>query len=74
MQYQNRELKEYFTSQLQAILSGLQAAETKRNKAASHHKFDKSHPKYVGSFPPPNPEFLKLKSAIEEEIESRKNA
>lgn len=74
MLYQGRELKEYSTSQLQAILSGLQAAEQKRNEASSHPKFDKSHPKYVGSFPPPNPEFLKLKSAIEEELKVRKNA
>ena len=74
MQYLNKDLSTYSLPQLQVILSGLQAAETKRNEAASHHKFDKSHPKYVGSFPPPNPEFLKLKSAIEEELRKRKNA
>ena len=71
--YNNKDLKEYSPSQLEAILSGLQASEQKRNEAASHPKFDKSHPKYVGSFPPPNPEFLKLKSAIEEELKVRKN-
>jgi len=74
MQYQGKPLTSFFTSQLEAILKGLQEAEEKRNEASKHPKFDKSHDKYVGSFPPPNPEFLKLKSAIEEEIESRKNA
>ena len=72
--YNGKPLVEYFTSQLEAILSGLQAAETKRNEAAKHPKFDKaSDKKYVGSFPPPNPEFLKLKLAIEEELKVRKN-
>jgi len=71
--YNNKDLKEYFTSELVVILSSLHDAEKKRNEAASHPKFDKSHPKYVGSFPPPNPEFLKLKAEIIKELESRKN-
>ena len=74
MQYLNKDLSTYSLPQLQVILSGLQAAEDRRNEASKHPKFDKSHPKYVGSFPPPNPEFLKLKSAIEEELRKRKNA
>lgn len=74
MNYHGKDLKSFFTSQLEAILAGLQVALTERNEASKHPKFDKSNDKYVGSFPPPNPEFLKLKLAIEEEIESRKNA
>jgi hypothetical protein len=66
--YNGKPLSEYFTSQLEAILSGLQSAETSRNKAASHEKFKKME------FPPPNPAFLELKTAIEEELKVRKNA
>ena len=73
MKYQGKELKEYFTSQLEAILGGLQSALDKRNEASKHPKFDKNDDKYVGGFPPPNPEFLKLKTAIEEELKVRKN-
>lgn len=72
--YHGKDLKTFFTSQLEAILKGLQAAEDKRNEASKHPKFDKSNNKYVGSFPPPNPVFLELKSAIEEELKVRKNA
>ena len=73
--YRGKELKTFFTSQLEAILAGLQTALNERMEASKHPKFnDKSTKKYVGEFPPPNPEFLKLKLAIEEEIRKRKNA
>ena len=68
MNYHGKDLSTFFTSQLEAILGGLQDAENKRNEASKHEKFRKM------PFPPPNPEFLKLKSAIEEEIRKRKNA
>lgn len=68
MNYLGKPLSEYFTSQLKSILSGLQAAENKRNTAASHDKFKKMN------FPEPNTEFVKLKSAIEEELKGRKDA
>lgn len=72
MNYQNKSLSSFFTSQLEAILKGLQAAEEKRNEASKHPKFDKSNKKGM-EFPPPNPAFLELKSAIIKELESRKN-
>ncbi len=79
MNYLGKHLNTYFLSDLETILSGLQAAEDRRNEASTHEKFttdrtigNKKIPKM--EFPPPNPEFLKLKSAIEAEIESRKNA
>jgi hypothetical protein len=72
--YRGKELKEYFTSQLEAILGGLQSALNKRNEASKHPKFDKINNKKGMDFPPPNPEFLKLKTAIEEELKVRKNA
>lgn len=65
MNYLGKPLKDYFTSQLRSILSGLQAAENKRNAAASHEKFKKME------FPSPNPEFLNLKAEIEKELKSR---
>jgi hypothetical protein len=74
MNYQGKPISSFFTSQLETILAGLQVALDERNESSKHSKFDKSNAKYVGAFPPPNPEFLKLKSAIEKEIESRKNA
>jgi hypothetical protein len=73
MNYQGKDLKTYFTSQLEAILGGLQSALDARNKASEHSKFNKNHDKYVGEFPPPNPAFLELKSAIEEELRKRKS-
>ena len=73
MQYLNKDLSTYSLPQLQVILSGLQAAEDRRNEASKHPKFDKSTKKGM-DFPPPNPELLKLKLAIEEELRKRKNA
>jgi len=66
--YCGKALSEYSLWDLQGIKTSLEAAETKRNEAASHEKFNKME------FPPPNPNFLILKSKIEEEIASRKNA
>lgn len=58
--------------QLEGILKGLQAAERERDKARSHHKFDKTANKKAMEFPPINSNFLKLKISIEEEIRRRK--
>lgn len=53
------------------IEKSLKEAEAKREEASKHPKFNKNHDKYVGEFPPPNPEFLKLKNAVELEIRKK---
>ncbi len=61
----------YDTSELEHILKALQKAEARRDEASKHEKFDIANNKKAMVFPPPNPEFLKLKTAIEKEIASR---
>lgn len=77
MNYLGKPLEKYSLQQLKNILSGFEAALHHRNKVSQHEKFNKD--KVVGNkktpkmdFPKPNPEFLKLKLAIEEEIKNRK--
>lgn len=72
MNYLNKPLKEYFTSELEKVLASFKEAEEAREKTSQHPKFDKANNKKAMEFPPPNPNYLKLKSAIEEELESRK--
>lgn len=69
--YCGKALSDYSLWELFGIQSSLNIAERKREEAAKHPKFDKSHKKYIGEFPPPNPEFLKLKNEIELEIKKR---
>jgi len=64
--YLGKALSSYDVWALSAILQSLKDAEAKREEARSHDKFKKM------AFPPPNPEFVKLKNAIEEEIRKRK--
>ncbi len=69
--YLGKPLSSYNVWELGHILSSMNTAEAKRNEARQHEKFKKLDGKGM-EFPPPNPAFLKLKSAIEEEITSRK--
>lgn len=71
MKYLEKEIKDYSLWDLQAIKTSLEAAEAKREEASKHEKFTRTDGKAM-AFPPPNPNFIKLKSAIEEEIASRK--
>lgn len=71
--YGGKPLSAYNLWELGLIEQSLKQAEAKRNEAAKHPKFDKNNSKNVGAFPSPNPEFLKLKTAIEEEIRKKQN-
>lgn len=68
MNYLSKPISDLDLWALGEILSSLKAAEEKREAASKHEKFKKME------FPPPNPEFLKLKSAIELEIRKKQNA
>ncbi len=72
--YCGKALSEYSLWDLGVIEKSLKDAEAKREEASKHHKFDKIKNKKAMEFPPPNPEFLKLKSAIEAEIRKKQNA
>ena len=65
--YCGKPLSSFSLWDLQGIKTSLEAAEARREEASKHEKFNKME------FPPPNPNFLILKSKIEEEIASRKN-
>lgn len=73
-EYNGKPLSSYNLWELGLIEQSLKQAEVRRNEASKHPKFDKNKSKNVGALPPPNPEFLKLKTAIEEEIRKRNNA
>lgn len=68
MNYLGKPLFEYSLWELGDIEKSFKDAEAKREEASKHSKFEKME------FPSPNPEFLKLKDAIEEEIRNRQNA
>lgn len=72
MDYAGRNICDLALPQLEGILKGLQAAERERDKARSHHKFDKTNNKKAMEFPNINTAFLKLKNSIEEEIRKKK--
>lgn len=72
--YNSKPLSEYSSWDLIIIERALKDAEIRREEASKHHKFDKKNNKKAMEFPAPNPEFLKLKIAIEEEIRKRENA
>ena len=71
--YLGKHLSSFTLWDLQNIKTSLEAAEAKREEASKHEKFTRTDGKAM-QFPPPNPNFLILKSKIEEEIASRKNA
>lgn len=60
--YLGKKVSDYSLQELQNILNSLNEAEAKREIAKTHEKFKKM------AFPPPNPEFVKLKSEIEKVI------
>lgn len=68
MNYLDKPLSKHDLWVLGEILSSLKAAEAKREAASKHEKFKKM------KFPPINPEFLKLKEAVELEIRKKQNA
>lgn len=79
MKYGGKELSEYSLWDLHLIEKNIKEAEDKREKASKHIKFNadrEQNGKKVSKmeFPPINPEFLKLKEALEAEIRKRQNA
>jgi hypothetical protein len=66
--YNGKKLSELSLQQLHIILKDFEARLSDRIQSSSHEKFNKM------DFPTPNHNFLKLKSAIEEEIRNRTNA
>lgn len=68
MIYNGKPISENSLWDLGIIEKSLNEAIAKRDKASKHPKFDKME------FPPVNPEFLKLKEAIEVEIRKKQNA
>lgn len=54
------------------LLDSLTDMEDKRREASKHKKFN--DPKTKLKLPPPNPEFLKLKNAVQLEIRKKQNA
>lgn len=67
MNYAGKPISEHSLWDLGIIEKSLNDAIAKREKASKHPKFDKME------FPPVNPEFLKLKEAVEEEIRKKQN-
>lgn len=67
MNYLGKPISDYDLWALGEILMSFKSAEDKRKAASKHEKFKKME------FPPINPEFLKLKSAIELEIRKKQN-
>lgn len=65
MIYKGQELATYDLWDLGQILADLELAVAKRTEASNHPKFQKMQ------FPPPNPEFLKLKTEVENLIRER---
>lgn len=71
--YKGNRLSHYSLWELGTIKHELNAALANREEASKHHKFDKKNNKKALEFPPINPEFLKLKNAVELEIRKRQN-
>lgn len=71
MKIGEKEISDLSDKELLEALSSYQEAEDKRNDASKHPKFDKESPKYIGEFPPINPEFAEIKKGLIEEIEKR---
>ena len=72
--YRGKPIADYDLWELGDIHKSLHEALEKREAASKHHKFDKINNKKALDFPPTNPEFLKLKDAIEAEIRKKQNA
>lgn len=66
--YCGQPISAYSLWELGGILKSMLDAEKRREEASENSKFKKME------FPPTNPEFLKLKSAIEDMIRKKQNA
>ena len=74
MKFQNREIGDLTTPQLKAILADLNNRHDEREKVRPLFGKDrrvKGAKVKKMEFPPPNPNFLKLKEAIENELRIR---
>jgi len=73
MNYGGKELSEHSLWDLGLILKTLHDAEAKREQASKHKKFDMNNKDNVGKLPPPNPNFVILKNAVELEIRKKQD-
>lgn len=73
IQYGGKSISAYSLWELGQFLKRMEAAEDKREAASKHKKFDKANNKQAMEFPPLNPEYLKIKEAIVEEIRKKQN-
>jgi hypothetical protein len=71
--YNDKPLSSYSLWDLGKVYQSLKEAEAKREEASKHPKFDTKNNKKAIPFPPTNPNFLKLKDAIEAEIRKKQN-
>lgn len=69
--YGGKPLSQYGLWELGQFLKNIEAAEAKREEAAKHPKFSDKKTKLF--LPNPNPEYFKIKEAIEAEIKKRQN-
>ena len=73
IQYGGKLLSQYSLWELGQFLKRMKKAEEQRGKASKHQKFDKANNIKAMEFPPINPEYFKIKNAIEEEIRKKQN-
>lgn len=71
LSYGGKPLSLYSLWELGQFLKNIQEAEKKREAAGKHKKFNDPDKKLV--LPNPNPEYFKIKNAIEEEIRKKQN-
>lgn len=73
MQYNNRDIDQLLDTELIQICKSVNETLAKRNAASKHDKFNKNiGTKKKMEFPPINPEYLKLKNALFDELNKRK--
>lgn len=72
--YGGKPLSQYSLWELGKFLKLMHDAEKKREAASKHKKFDKATNEKAMEFPPINPEYFKIKNAIEKEIRKKQNA
>ena len=73
IQYGGKPLATYSLWELGQFLERMEKAEERREVASKHKKFDKASDSKAMEFPPINPEYFKIKNAIEEEIRKKQN-
>lgn len=71
MKYDHRDVTELGDLELVQAYQNCRSAEKKRETASKHHKFDKVKNPNAIEFPPINPEFLKLKDEVHNEMLKR---